>query len=248
MTHHPIFPVLIAIWFAALFALASFAIPTWRLESWSIASGIDTVIAAAAPPLGHTARLLFALLCAAIGGASGAMIGKAFAEPTPARPRAPSATAPDWPLAALEEAGAAPLAPLVEADDEPGPGPVFPVGLPQAPMPTAAERIATADLAELSHVELVERLAIGLDRRRANHPALREADVLKQGYSVLREFVRSDAPAADVIEHPVVSLGEVPRPDLRPRVRIASSGQDPEDTERALRDALSSLQHMSRRN
>lgn len=247
VTRHPLFPLLLALWCAALLALISFAVPTWRLESLSIASGIDAVVPAAAPPLGHTARILFALLWALAGGALGAAIGwkLASARPAPSRSLRESVTAPEWPIAALEDAGAAPFGHAAESE----PAEQTETYLEPAE-PTAAQRIAAADLDELSHVELVERLAIGLERRRQHSPeSAAKAEVLQRSYSALRALVRDDTPAPAGVERPVVSFGELAVRRIAPApAHTASAGQDPQATERALRHALASLQRMSQSN
>ena len=71
ISRHPLFPVIAALWTGALLGLGSLAIPGWMIERAVLATQIDTVLPAAAPPLGMTARLLLALalFCA------GAMIG-----------------------------------------------------------------------------------------------------------------------------------------------------------------------------
>lgn len=88
------------------------------------------------------------------------------------------------------------------------------------PLSTAAQRIADTDLEALSNIELVERLAIAMQR----HAALDAAD----------EDVPLAFPAhADRVVAPLT-------PGLRTLVE-----RRPEDTEKALRDALATLQRMS---
>lgn len=86
ITRHSLFPAIVALWFCALFALGSLAIRVTLLESAVVASGIDLIVPAAAPPLGLTARILLALMLgmfgALIGYALGARIGRT-------RPEAP---------------------------------------------------------------------------------------------------------------------------------------------------------------
>lgn len=247
VTRHPLFPFLVAVWWAALFGIASFAVPTWRLENWSLASGIDAVLPAAAPPLGHTARIIFALLCALAGGALGAVLGYRLSgggrATSPSRRE--SVTAPEWPVAALEDVGAAPFGRC----NEPEPAAQVEIA-PEPAVPTAAQRIAAADLDDLSHVELVERLAIGLERRRQRGPAsAAQAEAMQRGYSALQALVRKEPPVIENDQRPVVSVGELAtRRASSAGAHTASSGQDPEATERALRNALASLQRMSQSN
>lgn len=71
VTLHPLFPATVALWFGALFGLGSLAIRSSLLEAAVLATGIDAILPAAAPPLGVTARILLALAL----GAAGALIG-----------------------------------------------------------------------------------------------------------------------------------------------------------------------------
>ena len=79
VTAHPWFAALVALWFAALLGLSSLVLAPAMLERIVAASGIDTFIAAAAPPLGQTARLLVALGLATLGGLLGLILGRFLA-------------------------------------------------------------------------------------------------------------------------------------------------------------------------
>lgn len=81
ITAHPLFPAVVALWFGALFGLGSLAVRPSLLESVVIASRIDLLIPAAAPPLGLTARILVALGMAALGGALGLLIARRITRP-----------------------------------------------------------------------------------------------------------------------------------------------------------------------
>lgn len=83
ITAHPLFPAVVALWFGSLFGLGSLAIRPSLLESVVVKAGIDLVVPAAGPPLGVTARILLALALAAIGAATGALIGRRIARPKP---------------------------------------------------------------------------------------------------------------------------------------------------------------------
>jgi hypothetical protein len=83
VTRHPLFPALVALWFGALFGMASLAVSPALFESLILKSGIDTVIPAAAPPLGFTARILIALGLAALGGLIGGVLGRWLARTKP---------------------------------------------------------------------------------------------------------------------------------------------------------------------
>lgn len=79
VTAHPWFAAIVALWFAALLGLSSIAVAPDMLERIVAASGIGSFIAAAAPPLGQTARLLVALGLAGLGGALGLILGRTLA-------------------------------------------------------------------------------------------------------------------------------------------------------------------------
>lgn len=83
ITAHPLFPAVVALWFGALFGLGSLAIRVGLIESLALASRIDLVIPAAAPPLGISARILLALGLAAGGALLGASIARRIAQPKP---------------------------------------------------------------------------------------------------------------------------------------------------------------------
>jgi len=80
---HPLFPAVVALWFGALFGLGSLAIRVGLIESLVLATRIDTVVPAAAPPLGVSARILLALVLAAGGALLGASIARRIARPKP---------------------------------------------------------------------------------------------------------------------------------------------------------------------
>ncbi len=81
ITSHQLFPAVLALWFGALFGLGSLAIRPSLIEQAVIASKIDLVIPAAAPPLGVTARILIALVLSALGAVIGTMIARRIARP-----------------------------------------------------------------------------------------------------------------------------------------------------------------------
>lgn len=267
ITRHPLFPAIVALWFAALLGVGSLALSTALLERLVIAAGIDTMITAAAPPLGIKARLAVSLAFGLLGAAIGWFLAKRVAEPTerrapqvfkvadldppkaakpkpqpvldpaslaaePIATEAPPVAAPEPELPELPEL----IAPATESPEaievvaaevtieaEPAVVEIAPLvtepffAEPESREPTAAERIAAADLAELSHVELIERLAIALQRREA----LSEAEE-----------------ATGTTHNPVVQF-----PDFADRRNARPAA--PQETEMALRQALSQLQRMS---
>ncbi|MCB2079376.1 MAG: hypothetical protein KDE55_16980 [Novosphingobium sp.] len=83
ISRHPLFAATIALWFGALFGLGSLAIRPALLESIVLATHIDAIIPAAAPPLGMTSRILLALAMAGIGGLIGGTIARRIGRPKP---------------------------------------------------------------------------------------------------------------------------------------------------------------------
>lgn len=81
ITAHPLFPAVVALWFGALFGLGSLAVRPSLLESVVIASRIDLIVPAAAPPLGLTARILMALGMVAMGAVIGILIARQVTRP-----------------------------------------------------------------------------------------------------------------------------------------------------------------------
>jgi hypothetical protein len=232
ISRHPLFPVIVALWSAALFGVVALAVKPAVLPALIAAAiggvvglGIVKRIAATKPPAtqaepapapaGEETPLwsdLKTVRQALFDEADGA---PAPADPAPVIDRAP--TTLDIAEVAME-----PLGPVVEpttlAEPEPAPEPV---------LDTAAQRIAGADLAELSHVELLERLAISLQRR--GHQA-----------------VVPDAPVAEssvVFPARAERSGIVPAPQAGPALPAGPHNHG--NTEKALRDALTALQRMS---
>lgn len=304
MTWHPLFPAVVAVWFGALFGLGALAVRVSLIERIAVASGIDRLIPAAAPPLGVNARVLIALALAMLGGIIGAVIGRWMARSKPAA-RARRAAAAE---AAAEVAEAAP-APAATFDEAPSfidisqldlaqehkiepkisdaealatpaparefPRPLDPVSFPlpaSFPVPggAAAQRLNAADLDSLSHLELIERLALSLQKRReelaaeaaANGgpsdeavPASAALDMppyyppapepLARRFSALPVSAADEAASAERRESGEGHSHPValfPRGDAAP---AAAPRRDSAGTERALREALAALQRMS---
>lgn len=79
MIGHRLFAPALALWFGALFGLSSLAVRTVLFEQLVVATRLDQIVPAAAPPLGHAARLLLALGFAVVGALVGWMVGRALA-------------------------------------------------------------------------------------------------------------------------------------------------------------------------
>lgn len=134
ITAHRLFPALAALWFAALFGLASFAVPVELLQRVVVASGLPHLVAAAAPPLGFTARALVALLLTGLGGVIGLALGLRLS----ARHRVAIDPA-TW----AEVQDDAPVAPRVRARD------AHPDAPPRRPLVVSADMIDESETAIL---------------------------------------------------------------------------------------------------
>jgi len=112
ISRHPLFPVIAALWTGALLGLGSLAIPGWMIERAVLATHIQTVLPAAAPPLGLTARLLLAMALFCFGAVVGLMATRRRAEAAPPRATVaePAFQAEDDRLAELEPENPAPRA------------------------------------------------------------------------------------------------------------------------------------------
>lgn len=266
---YPLFPAFVALWFGALLGLSSLAVGVINLERAVAAAQLQTLLPAAAPPLGATARMLIALGLTLAGGAFGFVLGLVIARRHRPAPKAPPVsvrardTHPDAPvrrpISAHEEFGepAEPDAEAVldmralrasslavdreDADDDftlpsfltddlppplsrPASEPEAAESQPEAfglPLGEGAERIASADLEELSPVELLERMAIAMQRR-LDHRSRLAASEAGEG-----------------------SGEEVPLPGRITPFPVREARAESDETERALRDALSALQRMT---
>ncbi|WP_374407817.1 hypothetical protein [Pelagerythrobacter sp.] len=94
ISRHPAFPAIVALWFAALLGIGTLVLPAHLFEAAIEASGISAVLPVAEPPLGVTARILIALVAAAIGVILGFVLARKVAaaqQDTRVPHRAPSA-------------------------------------------------------------------------------------------------------------------------------------------------------------
>ena len=76
---HPIFPIVVAIWFAALLGIGSLILPIAIFERLFALTGFSTLVSAAQAPLGMTARLMIALAGAVVGAIAGLLIARKVA-------------------------------------------------------------------------------------------------------------------------------------------------------------------------
>lgn len=73
------FPWIGALWLAALLGVGSLIVPVALLERASVASGLASVVPAAAPPLGSTAQALVALVGTLVGALLGLVLARRIA-------------------------------------------------------------------------------------------------------------------------------------------------------------------------
>ena len=83
ITAHPAFPLVVALWFAALLGLGSLILPAALIERLAVSTGIANLIPAAAPPLGFTARIAIAVAAAVLGALLGLLTARKTARPAP---------------------------------------------------------------------------------------------------------------------------------------------------------------------
>jgi hypothetical protein len=245
ISRHPLFPAIVALWFFALLGTGSFVVSAGALESLVQVSRVDAII----PVTGAPARLVPALVLAATGGGIGWILARRVAATE-------AASVPQvFRFSDLDETLSGPeLAEPPSAVDEPAlpvwsaPGPhSLPDPVPQiaavseagplcviepaaaAPEAPAGLRLVSADLDALSHAELVGRLAIALQRRQ---------DCMAAAH----------AAAEEVTTGPVIRFpGLADRQGRRAGQLAPASWPAPNETEKALRDALVRLQQMSGR-
>jgi len=84
---HPAFPAIVALWFAALLGLGSLVLPIALIERLVTVTRIASLIPAAEPPLGFTARAAIALGASIAGAVIGLLLARKVANSSPAEPR-----------------------------------------------------------------------------------------------------------------------------------------------------------------
>jgi hypothetical protein len=76
---HPAFPAIVALWFSALLGVGSLVLPAVLLDSVVAGTGLASLIPAASPPLGMTARGLIAVVGALLGAGVGVAVARRVA-------------------------------------------------------------------------------------------------------------------------------------------------------------------------
>jgi hypothetical protein len=115
ISRHPLFAAVVALWFAALLGLGSLAISNSVIENAVLAAHIDSLVPAAAPPLGFTARLLLAGALALAGAIVGFVLARMVAGSGRGEARA---EAPRRPAKAARAAEAEVAMPAAEDDND----------------------------------------------------------------------------------------------------------------------------------
>ena len=127
ITANPLFPLVTALWFATLLGLGSFATAHALLEGPVLTLGIPAWIPAAAPPLGFTTRIIFAVAMLGVGAVFGYAVGRFLGREkgeSPDRMRGPAkkagadATAARQPINATKDLGAPLDAPFTEETNQ----------------------------------------------------------------------------------------------------------------------------------
>lgn len=275
ISRHPLFPAIVALWAGALLGLASLAV-TGSLGATARSALLLVVAAAGAIGASFAARRIAkpkAEVAAQPGDDESG--GDALWSELKSRRRALADTDELPPLP--QETLAAPL------DREPEILDVSNVELPPtfdspppAPAQTesaategkAAQRIAAAELSELSQLELLERLALSMQRRGRDRSAAPvssadKAALLERGYEALRNLGLATAAApraearsgdepmvvfpATAERQPARHLPMADASELSSPARLDATPDDraPGHAEKALRDALAALQRMS---
>ena len=146
ISSHPAFPVIVALWFAALLGIGSLIVPAVLLERLVAVTGLSTILSSAEPPLGDTARTIIALIGAGLGAVSGLLIARRVIGAY-----APTGLAPVYevkvPISAMEELGALSFDQAVDEDHSLAPQAASPVN-ERLRAPIAPEEITPADLSE----------------------------------------------------------------------------------------------------
>ncbi len=104
LSAHPAFPAIVALWFAALLSLGSLVLPVALIERLVELTGVSTLIPSAQPPLGVTARMLFALSAGLSGTLVGLYLARKMADLQKSPPIGRSLAA-KIPISAREELG-----------------------------------------------------------------------------------------------------------------------------------------------
>lgn len=90
ISSHPFFPIVVAVWFAALLGLGSLILPVVLFERFFAATGIASVVPSTQAPLGLTARLLIGTTAGLTGAIAGLLVARKVAaanETAPERKR-----------------------------------------------------------------------------------------------------------------------------------------------------------------
>jgi hypothetical protein len=85
---HPAFPAIVALWFAALLGLGSLVLPVALIERLVTFTHISSIVSAAQPPLGFTARAAIALAASITGALVGLWLARKVAAAAAPEPRA----------------------------------------------------------------------------------------------------------------------------------------------------------------
>ncbi|BEU98968.1 hypothetical protein [Novosphingobium olei] len=208
VTAHRLFPALVALWLAALFGLGSFAVPSSLFERALTAANVASVVPAAAPPLGLTARLLIAMAMAAGGLIVGVFVGlrlRPRSEPV-VRRRTASASFHDVPEVVEDEAFESNEPPAVRAFD------AHPDAPPRKPFDLSEALAFEPPYAEAAEAEADEVLDVAGNPEpwMAEHPApSADHDILEADWTEVEPFEAVDQTEDAPVEADVPEWSEV---------------------------------------
>ena len=128
ISSHPVFPAIVALWFAALLGIGTLVLPNVLIERMIDTSGLAAFVPALAPPIGFTGKSILASLAGTCGIFAGLFVARQVVASQSAAHHDRGYRAQDaagWdapakrPILATEEFGEEGLGPVDEEDDRP---------------------------------------------------------------------------------------------------------------------------------
>lgn len=232
ISSHPAFPVIVALWFAALLGIGSLIVPVVLFEKLASLTGLAAIVPAAQPPLGATARILITLGAAGLGLIFGLVLARQVAA-AQARQTTKPIHGGKVPISALEELGAESLDQPVEgAFNDPVPVtaqassvatlPSFADDPAPTEYPAAHMELTAGDIRELAEVDTAVEYP-------AARPAPKAAD---RSAEQLIARPLDELGMVQLVERFALSLKRMPaagqgsRPFLHTNSDLASAGDD----------------------
>ncbi|TYC90060.1 hypothetical protein [Novosphingobium sp. BW1] len=229
ISRHPIFPAIIALWCGALAGLCSIALRPAVVEQAILATGLDTLVPMAAPPLGATFRIALTLAMTGIGALLGGFLALRIVRPRPpARARADGAEMArnEAPATAPAAAPAAPAAARAPAGRR--------RALANMELETASAQEASAETAQAPEDCAPEAPAPFVQPETAAAPAPAVAPLAETERGEIAEGIL-DMRAFDLDAY----LDSAQKPTVQPDAMPAPSGAEAPDGPLALEDNVS---------